>query len=191
MSMVLIGGIHCVINHKLFTACVQEMFMQMMGIFTINFFAPVFLTSAGVSASTSYISSMAVEYTNFIMLILGVMLVGRYKRRVVLRFSTYVMAFTLFMIFGLLRLHDYSVVYFEVDVAIAIFVYMFFYMGGYVVISGPLGWLSIPLPRRAKYMRLVLTLTISMLLLSLMAYISVPLDAPTRNILFSFLPCML
>ena len=76
MSMVLIGGIHCVINHKLFTACVQEMFMQMMGIFTINFFAPVFLTSAGVSASTSYISSMAVEYTNFIMLILGVMLVG-------------------------------------------------------------------------------------------------------------------
>ena len=84
MSMVLIGGICCVINHKLFIVCVQEMFMQMMGIFTINFFAPVFLTSAGVSASASYISSMAVEYTNFIMLILGVMLVGRYKRRVVL-----------------------------------------------------------------------------------------------------------
>ena len=188
--MVLIGGICCVINHKLFIACVQEMFMQMMGIFTINFFTPVFLTSASVSASTSYISSRAVEYTNFIMLILGVMLVGRYKRRVVLRFSTYVMmAFTLFMIFGLLRLHDYSVVYFEVDVVIAISVYMFFYVGGYVVINGPLGWLSIPLPRRAKYMGFVLTLTISMLL-SLMAYISVPV-APTRNILFSFLPCML
>ena len=163
--------------------------MQMTRIFAINFFALIFLTSVNVFAYTSYISSMAVEFTNFIMLILGVMLVGRYKRRVVLRFSTYVMAFTLFMIFGLLRLHDYSVVYFEVDVAIAISVYMFFYVGGYVVISGPLGWLSIPLPRRAKYMGFVLTLTIYMLL-SLMAYISVPF-APTRNILFSFLPCML
>ena len=152
----------------------------MMGIFTINFFTPVFLTFAGVSASTSYISSRAVEYTNFIMLILGVMSVGLYKRQVVLRFSTYVMAFTLFMIFGLLRLYDYSVVYFEVDVVIAIFVYMFFYVGGYVVISGPLGWLSIPLPRRAKYMGFVLTLTISMLL-SLMAYILMPVGCTYKE----------
>lgn len=64
-------------------------------------------------------------------------------------------------------------VYFEVDVVIATFVYMFFYVGGYVVISEPLGWFSIPLPRRAKCMGSVLTLTISMLLLSLMACISV------------------
>ena len=69
------------------------------------------------------------------------------------------------MIFGLLRLNDYSVVYFEVDVAVAIFVYMFFYVGGYAVISGPLGWLSVPLPRRTKCMGSVLTLTIFMLLL--------------------------
>jgi len=75
------------------------------------------------------------------------------------------MAFTLFMIFGLPRLNDYSVVYFEVDVAVAISVYMFFYVGGYVVISGPLGWLSVPLPRRTKCMGFVLTLKISMLLL--------------------------
>ena len=51
------------------------------------------------------------------------------------------MAFTLFMIIGLLRLNDYNVVYFEVDVAVAISVYMFFYVGGYAVINGPLGWL--------------------------------------------------
>ena len=56
-------------------------------------------------------------------------------------------------------------VYFEVDVTIAISIYMFFYVGGYAVISGPLGWLSVPLPRRAKCMGFVLTLTISMLLL--------------------------
>ena len=67
----------------LLIACVREVFMQMTGIFAINFFAPVFLTSIGVSAST-YISSMAVGYTNFIMVILGVMLLGQYKRRVVL-----------------------------------------------------------------------------------------------------------
>jgi len=59
----------------LFIACVLEMFMQMKGIFAINFFAPVFLTFIGVSAST-YISSMVVRYTNFIMVILGVMLLG-------------------------------------------------------------------------------------------------------------------
>ena len=75
------------------------------------------------------------------------------------------MAFTLFMIFGLLRLNDYSVVYFKVDVVVAISVYMFFYVGGYAVISGPLGWLSVLLPRRAKCMGSVLRLTISMLLL--------------------------
>lgn len=37
----------------LFIACVREMFMQMTGIFAINFFAPLFLTSVGVSTSTS------------------------------------------------------------------------------------------------------------------------------------------
>ena len=58
---------------------------------------------------------------------------------------------------------------------------MFFYVGGYVVISGPLGWFSIPLPRRAKYMGFVLTLTISMLLLSLMAYISVPVGCTYKE----------
>ena len=115
--------------------------MQMTGIFAINFFALVFLTSVSVFASTSYISSMAVGYTNFIMVILGVMLVGRYKRQVVLWSAASVMAFTLFMIIGLLRLNDYNVVYFEVDVAVAISVYMFFYVGGYAVINGPLGWL--------------------------------------------------
>ena len=60
----------------LFIACVLEMFMQMTGIFAINFFAPVFLTSIGVSTST-YISFMTVGYTDFIMVILGVMLVGQ------------------------------------------------------------------------------------------------------------------
>ena len=98
----------------------------MTGIFAINFFAPVFLTSVGVFASTSYISSMAIGYTNFIMVILGVMLVGQYGRRVVLRSFASVMAFTLFMIFGLLRLNDYSVVYYEMDVAVAISIYIFF-----------------------------------------------------------------
>nr|POF09955.1 sugar transport protein 11 [Quercus suber] len=165
----------------LFIACVREVFMQMTGMFAINFFAPVFLTSVGVSTSTSYISSMAVGYTNFIMVILGAKLFGQYKRRVVLRSSASVMAFTLFMIFGLLRLNDYSVVYFEVDVAVAISVYMFFYVGAYSVISGPLGWLSVPLPRRAKSMGSVLTLTISMLLVSLMAYMSVPVGCAYKE----------
>ena len=103
--------------------------MQMTGFFAINFFALVFLTSVSVFASTSYISSMAVGYTNFIMVILGVMLVGQYRRWVVLRSFASVMTFTLFMIFGLLRLNDYSVVYYEVDVAVAISVYIFFLYG--------------------------------------------------------------
>ena len=153
----------------------------MTGIFAINFFAPVFLTSVGVFASTSYISSMAVGYTNFIMVILGAKLFGRYKRRVVLRSSASMMAFKLFMIFGLLGLNDYSVVYFEVDVVVAIFVYMFFYVGAYAVISGPLGWLSVPLPWRAKSMGSVLTLTISMLLVSLMTYMSVPIGCAYKE----------
>ena len=55
--------------------------MQMTGIFAINFFALIFLTSVSVFAYTSYISSMAVGYTNFIMVILGVLLVGQYRRR--------------------------------------------------------------------------------------------------------------
>ena len=104
--------------------CMRD-FMQMIGIFAINFFALIFLTSVSVFAYTSYISSMAVGYTNFIMVILGVLLVGQYRRRVVLRSSASTMTFTLFMIFGLLRLNDYSVVYYEVDVAVAISVYIF------------------------------------------------------------------
>ncbi|XP_030972208.1 sugar transport protein 1-like [Quercus lobata] len=86
----------------LFIACVREVFMQMTGMFAINFFTPIFLTSIGVSASTSFISSMGVGCTYFIMAILGGMLVDRYKRRVMLRSSSLVMIFTLFIIFGLL-----------------------------------------------------------------------------------------
>ena len=44
---------------------------------------------------------------------------------VVLRSSASTMTFTLFMIFGLLRLNDYSVVYYEVDVAVVISVHIF------------------------------------------------------------------
>ena len=158
----------------LFIACVREVFMQMTGMFAINFFTPIFLTSIGVSASTSFISSMGVGYTYFVMAILGGMLVDRYKRRVMLRSSTSVMIFTLFMIFGLLRLSNYDVMYFEVDVAVAVSMAMFFYVCGYAVISGPRGWFSIPLPQRAKGMGSALTTTISMLFVSLMAYISLP-----------------
>ena len=49
------------------------------------------------------------------------------------------------------------------------------------MISGPLGWLSVPLPRRAKCMGSILTLTISMLLLSLMAYISMPVGCTYKE----------
>ena len=76
------------------------------------------------------------------------------------------------MIFGLLRMDDYNVVYLEVDVAIVISValfFFFFYVGGYAVISGPLGWFSVPLPQRANFIGSALTLIISMLLLFSMA----------------------
>ena len=79
------------------------------------------------------------------------------------------------MIFGLLRIDDYNVVYLEVDVAIVISVtlffvfFLFFYVGGYAVISGPLGWFSVPLPQRANFIGSALTLIISMLLLFSMA----------------------
>ena len=46
-----------------------------------------------------------------------------------LRISAYVMILTLFMIFGLLRMDDYNVVYLEVDVAIVIYVALFFLCG--------------------------------------------------------------
>ena len=55
------------------------------------------------------------------------------------------------------------------------------------MISGPLEWLSVPLPRRAKCMGSILTLTISMLLLSLMAYISMPVGCTYKEyIVFPF-----
>ena len=59
---------------------------------------------------------------------------------------------------------DYNVVYLGVDVAIVIFVALFFYVGGYVVISGPLGWFCVHLPRRANSIGSTLTLIISVTL---------------------------
>ena len=92
-----------------------------------------------MSTFAYFVLSIGVAYAYFIMVIVGGVLVGRYKRRVVLRISASVMILTLFMIFGLLRMDDYNVVYLEVDVAIVIYVALFFYVGGYAVISGPLG----------------------------------------------------
>ena len=122
-----------------------------------------------MSTFAYFVLSIGVAYAYFIMVIGGGVLVGRYKRRVVLRISAYVMILTLFMIFGLLRMDDYNVVYLEVDVAIVIYVALFFYVGGYAVISGPLGWSSVPLPKRANSIGSALTLIISMLLLFSMA----------------------
>ena len=103
--------------------------MQSIGVFTLNFFSPVFLNFVSVSTSTDFVLSIGVAYAYFIMVIMGGVLVGRYKRRVMLRTFASVMIFTLFMIFGLLRMDDYNVVYLEVDVAIAISVALFFLCG--------------------------------------------------------------
>ena len=156
----------------LFIACVREMFMQLIGVFVLNFFFPIFLNFVSVSTSAYFVLSIGVTYAYFIMVIVGGVLVGRYKRRVVLRTFAFVMILTLFMIFGLLRMDDYNVVYLEVDVAIVISValfFFFFFVGGYAVISGPLGWFSVPLPQRANFIGSALTLIISMLLLFSMA----------------------
>ena len=80
-----------------------------------------------MSTLAYFVLSIGVAYAYFIMVIGGGVLVGRYKRRVVLRISAYVMILTLFMIFGLLRMDDYNVVYLEVDVAIVISVALFFF----------------------------------------------------------------
>ena len=82
-----------------------------------------------MSTFAYFVLSIGVAYAYFIMVIVGGVLVGRYKRRVVLRTFAFVMILTLFMIFGLLRMDDYNVVYLEVDVAIVIYVALFFLCG--------------------------------------------------------------
>ena len=80
-----------------------------------------------MSTFAYFVLSIGVTYAYFIMVIVGGVLVGQYKRRVVLRTFAFVMILTLFMIFGLLRMDDYNVVYLEVDVAIVISVALFFF----------------------------------------------------------------
>lgn len=161
---------------------VREICLQFSRMFAIGFFLPTLLMKFNISTSTSYFAPTVLETVNFVMSLIGLFLVPRFRRQ-----RAFIVVFSFVMLIGLLLVlllkGHYSVLYPTRSEAYRFFGFLLACSLGYGVTSSK--WIEVEFARRASSAVGPMMTSISFSIMFVMIYALLPVICSMKGGLFA------